>query len=172
MKCQNCGHENDPDAKFCEKCGFNLNKSSMPDSTKILIVIVIVLVAGLGLVSGMMLMKNQAKPVANNTTVNITKANNNTTVTNNSKSASSGSSSNNNQQSNSTPTSQSPHISASQAEQIAAQYTGKPITSGTNYDPVYNYWQVYYIISQTPQRTITGYVFVDATTGNIVGPAE
>ncbi len=169
MKCQNCGHENDADAKFCEKCGSNLNKSSIPASTKILIVVVIVLVAGLGLVSAMMLMNNQTKPILNKTT----EVNNTTTVDNNSTgSLSKSSNDNNHQQSNSTPTTQTPHISASQAEQIAAQYTDKPITSGTNYDPVYNYWQVYYIISQTPQRTITGYVFVDATTGNIVGPAE
>ena len=41
MKCSNCGHENDANAEFCEKCGYNLKKSSipeksgMPDSTKI-----------------------------------------------------------------------------------------------------------------------------------------
>ncbi len=77
MKCQNCGHENDADAKFCEKCGSNLNKSSMPASTKILIVVVIVLVAGLGLVSGILLMKNQQSlPGLSNHTIN----NNNTST--------------------------------------------------------------------------------------------
>ena len=71
MKCQNCGHDNDADAKYCEKCGSNLNKSGMPSSTKILIVVVIILVAGLGLVSGMMLMKNQQQePVSSNNTIN------------------------------------------------------------------------------------------------------
>jgi hypothetical protein len=71
MRCQNCGHENDPDAEFCEKCGSNLKKSSMPDSTKILIVVVIVLVAGLGLVSGILLMKNhQSPPGLSNPTIN------------------------------------------------------------------------------------------------------
>ncbi len=53
MKCSNCGHENDTDAEFCEKCGSNLKKSSMPEKSvmptpMILIVLVIVLVAGLG----------------------------------------------------------------------------------------------------------------------------
>ena len=73
MRCQNCGHENDPDAKYCEKCGSNLNKSGMQSSTKILIVVVIILVAGLGLVSGMMLMKNQQQlPVSSNNTINNT----------------------------------------------------------------------------------------------------
>ena len=77
MKCSNCGQENDADAKFCEKCGSNLNKSGvpeksgMPDSTKILIVVVIVLVAGLGLVSGILLMKNhQSPPGLSNPTIN------------------------------------------------------------------------------------------------------
>ncbi|MGA2676140.1 MAG: PsbP-related protein [Methanobacterium sp.] len=72
MRCQNCGHENDPDAKYCEKCGSNLNKSGMPSSTKILIVVVIILVAGLGLVSGMMLMKNQQQLSSSNNTINNT----------------------------------------------------------------------------------------------------
>ncbi len=73
MRCKNCGHENDPDAKYCEKCGSNLNKSGMPPSTKILIVVVIILVAGLGLVSGMMLMKNQQQlPVSTNNTISNT----------------------------------------------------------------------------------------------------
>ena len=77
MKCTNCGHENDPDAKFCEKCGLTLNRSSMTSMTKILIVVIIVLVAGLGLVSAMMLMNNHK------TISNITISTNNTTNTTN-----------------------------------------------------------------------------------------
>ncbi len=74
MKCQNCGHQNDADAEFCEKCGTKLKETSgMLTSTKMLIVVMIVLVAGLGLVSGMMLMKNQNNPTGN-TAVNNTTA--------------------------------------------------------------------------------------------------
>lgn len=72
MRCQKCGHINDADASFCENCGSNFNKSSIPTSTKILIFVVIVLVAGLGLVSGMMLMNNQPNPVTNDTVNNST----------------------------------------------------------------------------------------------------
>ncbi len=122
MKCSNCGHENDADAKFCEKCGSNLNKSSIPASTKILIVVVIVLVAGLGLVSGMMLMKNQAKPISNNTT-----GANNNTGTNNSTSSSSNSpqtSSNSGNSSNDENFQQNPPISESQALAIVEENAG------------------------------------------------
>jgi hypothetical protein len=87
MKCRNCGHYNDADASFCEHCGANLNKSSMPTSTKMLIVVVIILVAGIGLVSGMMLMNNQAKP-ANNTSDNTTATDNSGTSSQSSQSSS------------------------------------------------------------------------------------
>jgi hypothetical protein len=77
MRCQNCGHINDSNAKFCEKCGTNLNKApseAMSNTTKVLIIAVVILVGSLGLVSGMMLMNNQAKPITN-TTVNNTNGN-------------------------------------------------------------------------------------------------
>ena len=35
MKCHNCGHENDTNATNCEKCGLNLNKSSIPSTTTV-----------------------------------------------------------------------------------------------------------------------------------------
>lgn len=73
MYCKNCGFENDDDASFCENCGTSLssvsqNTSGMSKTNKILIVVVIVLIAGIGLAAGMML-TSQA-PVANNTTNN------------------------------------------------------------------------------------------------------
>lgn len=86
MICDNCGHKNDADAKFCEKCGSNMKTSAMPTSTKMLIIVVIVLVAGLGFVSGMLLMNNQAKlisnTVANNTTGNGSQSSSQTTQSN------------------------------------------------------------------------------------------
>ncbi len=163
MKCQNCGHENDTDAKFCEKCGLNLNKSSMPNSTKILIVVEIVLVAGLGLVSGMMLMNNQAKLINNNTTVanNTPVVNNTTSPSNNVNTPKKTQSFNNN---NTQSTKQTQQITASQAEDIAAQDTGQtPID--VEYVPAYNY---YHVDLQVTGQKYTDYVFVDATTGNIV----
>lgn len=73
VKCPNCGHINDADAKFCENCGANLRVSGgMPTSTKVLMVVVIVLVLGLGLVSGMLLVNNQAKPITNTSADNAT----------------------------------------------------------------------------------------------------
>ena len=90
MKCSNCGHENDADAKFCEKCGSNLNRSSMPASTKILIVVVIVLVAIVGVAAGYIFYGSaNHTPTTNNTTnttINSTNQSNtpvnNTTQTN------------------------------------------------------------------------------------------
>lgn len=49
MKCKNCGHINDKDAGFCEKCGANLNESgSMLSLNKALILVVVVLVCLIG----------------------------------------------------------------------------------------------------------------------------
>ncbi|SCG85953.1 putative protein [Methanobacterium congolense] len=79
MKCIKCGHENDSDAKYCEKCGSTLtitesakqDNEGMKTSTKLLILVVVVLVAGLGLTSGMLLQMNKGVVAANNTnTVN------------------------------------------------------------------------------------------------------
>jgi cytoskeletal protein RodZ len=79
MRCPKCDHDNDADAEFCVNCGVNLRKTlsggsdtpkGMDTSVKILIIITaIVLVLGIGLVSGMLLMQNQANPITN-TSVN------------------------------------------------------------------------------------------------------
>ena len=66
MKCPKCGYENDVDAKFCEKCGSILTSSpknlneGMKTSTKVLIIAVVILVAGLGVTSGMLMQMNKA----------------------------------------------------------------------------------------------------------------
>jgi uncharacterized protein HemX len=157
MKCQNCGHENDPDAKFCEKCGSNLNKSSIPASTKILIVVVIVLVAGLGLVSGMMLMNNQAKPISNKTTANNTSATNNSTSSSNPQITNSSNSNNN-------------YISESQALSIAK--SAWPV-SGATYSistyPTSNspyYWVA--VINNNNYTGPNGGVEINAITGEVI----
>ena len=66
-RCENCGYDNDMDAAFCESCGADLKTTissrtyprevirkdeSMAQSTKILIVVCIILVAGLGITAG------------------------------------------------------------------------------------------------------------------------
>lgn len=74
MYCPECGTNNDADAKFCVNCGANLRSTlssrvdtvnGMSASVKILIIAVIVLVLGIGLVSGMLIMQNQANPATN-----------------------------------------------------------------------------------------------------------
>lgn len=76
VRCPNCGNENDMDAKFCEKCGFDLKRSpgrpyarppvkeGMATSTKVLIIACIVLVAGLGLTIGLLWQTNSANPIS------------------------------------------------------------------------------------------------------------
>lgn len=82
MICQNCGHENDMDATFCERCGARLGRDSnfgrrqqtypektgMSSSTKLLIVVVVVLVAVLGIAAGAFMMMNQSNTAAPNNT--------------------------------------------------------------------------------------------------------
>ena len=72
-KCQNCGHENDMDATFCESCGANIKQpisnitypkkankeEGMVQSTKILIAICIILVVGLGITAGALMQMNK-----------------------------------------------------------------------------------------------------------------
>ena len=77
MYCKKCGHENDADAAFCEKCGANLGSTpsqetstGMSRNNKILIVVVIVLVLGIGITTGMLL--TSKAPIVNNTTNNTT----------------------------------------------------------------------------------------------------
>ncbi|MGB9200769.1 zinc-ribbon domain-containing protein [Methanobacterium sp.] len=74
-KCENCGHMNEEDATFCESCGANLKTTSsrgvipgkpprkeggMNQSTKILIVVCIILVAGLGITAGALIQMNKS----------------------------------------------------------------------------------------------------------------
>jgi hypothetical protein len=73
-RCQNCGHENDMDAAFCESCGEELKTTisnrkypkevitkdnGMSQSTKILIAVCIILVAGLGITAGALMQMNK-----------------------------------------------------------------------------------------------------------------
>ena len=84
-KCENCGHINDEDATFCEKCGANLKKASsrrvnperpprnderMGQSTKILIIICVVLVIGIGITAGVLIKNNLEKSPIQSTTNN------------------------------------------------------------------------------------------------------
>ena len=78
VRCPNCGHTNDGDAKFCETCGANLKstisrlsfpekpikkESEMAQSTKILIVVCVILVAGLGITAGALIQMNKVGTV-------------------------------------------------------------------------------------------------------------
>lgn len=77
-KCENCGHENDEDAAFCENCGANLNSTfsakpfprksikkedTMAQSTKILIIVCVILVAGLGITAGALIQMSKVGTV-------------------------------------------------------------------------------------------------------------
>ncbi len=61
MFCPKCGTKNKENAKFCEKCGNNLNaaskitKKNAGSPVKFLIVICVILVAGLGIAAGYIL---------------------------------------------------------------------------------------------------------------------
>jgi hypothetical protein len=83
MRCQNCGHDNEIDATFCEKCGSRLDtysnygrqpldveKTGMKTSTKLLIIGVIALVAVLGIAVGAFMQMNKQSSV-NNAPVSI-----------------------------------------------------------------------------------------------------
>jgi hypothetical protein len=82
MKCSKCGHENDADAKFCEKCGSTLQSTvynsgtsktgGIKTSTKVLIAAVVILVAGLGLVIGLSVGNQNNNHLAVNATNNTT----------------------------------------------------------------------------------------------------
>lgn len=84
MKCENCGHDNELDATYCEECGSKLMrtpsfgksnhakpKEGMITKNKILIVSVIVLVVVLGGMVGYLL-KSSSTVAPNNTTGNTT----------------------------------------------------------------------------------------------------
>lgn len=82
MKCSKCGHENDADAKFCEKCGSTLQSTAynsgtsktggMKTSTKVLIAAIVILVAGLGLIIGLSVGNQNNNHLAVNATNNTT----------------------------------------------------------------------------------------------------
>jgi Double zinc ribbon len=72
MKCPKCKHENDEDAAFCENCGSKIKnpssdkiftneppKEGLAQSTKILLVICVVLVIGVGIASGILIKSSQ-----------------------------------------------------------------------------------------------------------------
>lgn len=151
MKCLNCGQVNDADAEFCVNCGIKLKTANgLSTSTKLLIVVVIVLVALISVVSGMLLMKTNT-PIANNITPITVNNTTNTTPQSNSQE----SQSNENQ------------ITADQAKQIAAQATGQTPTGDVTYNENYNYYKVY-LVTKTPGKKVPDYIFVDAATGSIV----
>lgn len=72
MKCPKCGSPNDEDAKYCEKCRFNIQKSNysgniienkgMSTSTKALIVLCILIVGVLGVTAGFMFQNTSSDP--------------------------------------------------------------------------------------------------------------
>ena len=73
MICPKCGHKNDEDADFCENCGTKIkntfpdkpgtnepsNKGSMTQSTKILVIVCIILVIGVGIAAGILIKNSQ-----------------------------------------------------------------------------------------------------------------
>jgi hypothetical protein len=85
VRCQKCGHTNDNDATFCENCGANLkstfsrglpresvkNEGGMNKFTKILIVVCVILVAGLGITAGALIEMNKVgtAPITNTSSV-------------------------------------------------------------------------------------------------------
>jgi hypothetical protein len=159
MNCKKCGYNNNHDVKFCEKCGSNLNKSALPASSKILIIAVIILVAGLGLASGMKLMNNLPNTILNNTTA----ANNNTPV--NIPSNTTLTTSNNNTPTTSNVVKISPQEAMQIVDNTMSPYdkaTDAVLENGTP-NPVY----VVNIIhtNGVANGTYGGYVTVDAVTG-------
>ena len=72
MICHKCGHKNDEDADFCENCGTKIKntlsdkpgtneppKEGMTQSTKILILVCVVLVIGVGIAAGILIKNSQ-----------------------------------------------------------------------------------------------------------------
>lgn len=68
MKCPYCGYNNDENVNFCNNCGKSLIepiKKGMETSTKMLIVLCIVLVGGLGIAAGMLMNVNPGNLLTN-----------------------------------------------------------------------------------------------------------
>lgn len=174
LECEECGGryelkegESPNDFESCE-CGGKLRyknpnispikKQGMKLSTKILITIVIVLILGVGIATGMILTNKE--PVANttnNTTINVTNPNTNTTTTTTTTTETS----NNNDK---------VMISAKEAQQIATKTlsgyevrgTGASLSQGNGH-PI---WIVYL---ENPDGSKAGQCAVDATTGKFLG---
>lgn len=76
MICPKCGTKNDEDAAFCIKCGRQITDYSKKNDSginiKILIAICIILLIGFGVVSGMLLQKNNTSASKEAVTVNQT----------------------------------------------------------------------------------------------------
>jgi len=128
VRCQNCGHENDSDAAFCETCGANLKnmsgrtistetvkKEGMAQSTKILIIACIILIAALGVATGALIQMN--KQVVVNTTNDTTPIVNTSVTSNQSKQTT-------------TKNTSSKEITANQAATIALKYGKKSVPEG------------------------------------------
>lgn len=83
VRCEKCGQENDADAGFCEKCGTKLKsrsdngvsgkhaKEGMKQSTKILVLACIILVAALGVTAGALSQLNKVATVPENNASSI-----------------------------------------------------------------------------------------------------
>ena len=67
MICQKCGHKNDDNAQFCEKCGAKFN-SIFSQSSKILIIVAVVLVIGIGITAGVLIKNSQQNSQVSNGT--------------------------------------------------------------------------------------------------------
>ncbi|SCG85444.1 pseudomurein-binding repeat-containing protein [Methanobacterium congolense] len=67
MICPKCGHENDEDAIYCEKCGKNLKKTSgtLGNQTKLLIGLCVVLILIAGVTAGVLMKNSQNTSKAN-----------------------------------------------------------------------------------------------------------
>jgi hypothetical protein len=67
MICQKCGHKNDDDAQFCEKCGTKFN-TILSQSNKILIIGAVFLVIVIGITAGVLIKNSQQNSQVSNGT--------------------------------------------------------------------------------------------------------
>ena len=73
MICQKCGHKNDDDAQFCEKCGTKFN-SIFNQSSKILILVAVILIIGIGITAGVLIKNSQVTNSTDSSMDQITEA--------------------------------------------------------------------------------------------------
>jgi uncharacterized membrane protein YkoI len=153
MKCSKCGHENSADAKFCEKCGSTIQSTAynsgnsksdeMKTSTKALIAVVVILVAGLGLIIGLSTgnQNHLAINATNNTNPTVNSGNQSQSVQNTSTKKSNSSNG---------------MITATQAGNIALAHIGAgwKVTS-VDFVPAANYENTpNYMVELTNQRSL------------------